>query len=76
MTLLTISFTSLSWKDTSNCHRSASIVCWTLLRQVGYTQDRLTATFHPEYSLSISASFSSRSLLSQCLSDHVCASLL
>uniref|UniRef100_A0A674E0Z4 Exportin 5 n=1 Tax=Salmo trutta TaxID=8032 RepID=A0A674E0Z4_SALTR len=52
MTLLTISFTSLSWKDTSNCHRSASIVCWTLLRQVGYTQDRLTATFHPEYSLS------------------------
>uniref|UniRef100_A0A8C7KRF5 Exportin-5 n=1 Tax=Oncorhynchus kisutch TaxID=8019 RepID=A0A8C7KRF5_ONCKI len=34
MTLLTISFTSLSWKDTSNCHRSASIVCWTLLRQV------------------------------------------
>uniref|UniRef100_A0A8C7TAI9 Importin N-terminal domain-containing protein n=1 Tax=Oncorhynchus mykiss TaxID=8022 RepID=A0A8C7TAI9_ONCMY len=48
MTLLTISFTSLSWKDTSNCHRSASIVCWTLLRQVGYTQDRLTATFHPD----------------------------
>ncbi|CAB1312894.1 unnamed protein product [Coregonus sp. 'balchen'] len=34
MTLLTISFTSLSWKDTSNCHRTASIVCWTLLRQV------------------------------------------
>uniref|UniRef100_A0A674BZH9 Exportin-5 n=1 Tax=Salmo trutta TaxID=8032 RepID=A0A674BZH9_SALTR len=34
MTLLTISFTSLSWKDTSNCHRTASMVCWTLLRQV------------------------------------------
>ncbi|KAM6956508.1 exportin-5 [Aplochiton taeniatus] len=34
MTLLTISFTALSWKDTSNCHRTASMVCWTLLRQV------------------------------------------
>ncbi|XP_010887304.2 exportin-5 isoform X2 [Esox lucius] len=34
MTLLTISFSSLSWKDTSNCHRTASMVCWTLLRQV------------------------------------------
>ncbi|KAJ8013751.1 hypothetical protein DPEC_G00033040 [Dallia pectoralis] len=34
MTLLTISFTCLSWKDTSNCHRTASMVCWTLLRQV------------------------------------------
>ncbi|KAK2824326.1 hypothetical protein Q5P01_021501 [Channa striata] len=34
MSLLTLSFTSLSWKDTSNCHRTASIVCWTLLRQV------------------------------------------
>uniref|UniRef100_A0A4W6DUM8 Exportin 5 n=1 Tax=Lates calcarifer TaxID=8187 RepID=A0A4W6DUM8_LATCA len=34
MSLLTLSFTSLSWKDTSNCHRTASMVCWTLLRQV------------------------------------------
>uniref|UniRef100_A0A4W6DUN6 Exportin-5 n=1 Tax=Lates calcarifer TaxID=8187 RepID=A0A4W6DUN6_LATCA len=31
MSLLTLSFTSLSWKDTSNCHRTASMVCWTLL---------------------------------------------
>nr|XP_033469767.1 exportin-5 [Epinephelus lanceolatus] len=34
MTMLTLSFTSLSWKDTTNCHRTASMVCWTLLRQV------------------------------------------
>ncbi|KAM9365594.1 exportin-5 isoform 1-T2 [Pholidichthys leucotaenia] len=34
MSLLTISFTSLSWKDTTSCHRTASMVCWTLLRQV------------------------------------------
>ncbi|KAM4607212.1 exportin-5 [Polymixia lowei] len=34
MNLLTISFTCLSWKDTSNCHRTASMVCWSLLRQV------------------------------------------
>ncbi|XP_062286066.1 exportin-5 [Scomber scombrus] len=34
MNLLTLSFTSLSWKDTTNCHRTASMVCWTLLRQV------------------------------------------
>ncbi|XP_030604531.1 exportin-5 [Archocentrus centrarchus] len=34
MSLLTLSFTSLSWKDTTNCHRTASLVCWTLLRQV------------------------------------------
>uniref|UniRef100_A0AAY4D984 Exportin-5 n=1 Tax=Denticeps clupeoides TaxID=299321 RepID=A0AAY4D984_9TELE len=34
MTLLTISFNALSWKDTSICHRTASVVCWTLLRQV------------------------------------------
>ncbi|XP_041920713.1 exportin-5 [Alosa sapidissima] len=34
MNLLTIAFTSLSWKDTSICHRTASLVCWTLLRQV------------------------------------------
>ncbi|KAI1886355.1 hypothetical protein AGOR_G00213170 [Albula goreensis] len=34
MTLLTISFNSLSWRDTGNCHRMASLVCWTLLRQV------------------------------------------
>ncbi|KAJ8361493.1 hypothetical protein SKAU_G00180180 [Synaphobranchus kaupii] len=34
MTLLTISFNSLSWRDTGNCHRMASLVCWALLRQV------------------------------------------
>ncbi|KAG7513164.1 exportin-5 [Solea senegalensis] len=34
MSLLTLSFASLSWKDTTNCHRTASMVCWTLLRQV------------------------------------------
>uniref|UniRef100_A0A3Q1GLS1 Exportin 5 n=1 Tax=Acanthochromis polyacanthus TaxID=80966 RepID=A0A3Q1GLS1_9TELE len=34
MSLLTLSFSLLSWKDTANCHRSASIVCWTLLRPV------------------------------------------
>ncbi|XP_042358409.1 exportin-5 [Plectropomus leopardus] len=34
MNMLTLSFTSLSWKDTTNCHRTASMVCWTLLRQV------------------------------------------
>ncbi|XP_029963079.1 exportin-5 [Salarias fasciatus] len=34
MSLLTLSFTSLSWKDATNCHRTASMVCWTLLRQV------------------------------------------
>ncbi|XP_024152409.1 exportin-5 [Oryzias melastigma] len=34
MLLLTLSFTSLSWKDTANCHRTASMVCWTLLKQV------------------------------------------
>ncbi|XP_030627433.1 exportin-5 [Chanos chanos] len=34
MTLLTISFNGLSWKDTSICQRTASLVCWTLLRQV------------------------------------------
>ncbi|KAM7385564.1 hypothetical protein PAMP_001643 [Pampus punctatissimus] len=34
MNLLTLSFASLSWKDTTNCHRTASMVCWTLLRQV------------------------------------------
>uniref|UniRef100_A0A668RR34 Exportin-5 n=1 Tax=Oreochromis aureus TaxID=47969 RepID=A0A668RR34_OREAU len=34
MSLLTLSFTSLSWKDATNCHRTASLVCWTLLRQV------------------------------------------
>ncbi|KAI2657488.1 Exportin-5 [Labeo rohita] len=34
MTLLTICFNSLSWKDTINCQRSASVLCWTLLKQV------------------------------------------
>ncbi|XP_034008440.1 exportin-5 [Trematomus bernacchii] len=33
MSMLTLAFTSLSWKDTTNCHRTASMVCWTLLRQ-------------------------------------------
>uniref|UniRef100_A0A673BPE2 Importin N-terminal domain-containing protein n=1 Tax=Sphaeramia orbicularis TaxID=375764 RepID=A0A673BPE2_9TELE len=37
MTLLTLSFTSVSWKDTTNCHRTASVVCWTLLRQVPHS---------------------------------------
>lgn len=36
MSLLTLSFTSLSWKDATNCHRTASLVCWTLLRQVAH----------------------------------------
>uniref|UniRef100_A0A8C9TQJ6 Exportin 5 n=1 Tax=Scleropages formosus TaxID=113540 RepID=A0A8C9TQJ6_SCLFO len=35
MTFLTISFNCLCWKDTSNCQRTASQVCWTLLKQVG-----------------------------------------
>uniref|UniRef100_A0A672NRN8 Exportin-5 n=1 Tax=Sinocyclocheilus grahami TaxID=75366 RepID=A0A672NRN8_SINGR len=34
MTLLTICFNSLSWKDTINCQRCASVLCWTLLKQV------------------------------------------
>ncbi|XP_077350762.1 exportin-5 isoform X1 [Festucalex cinctus] len=34
MTLLSFSFTSLSWRDANYCHRAASIICWTLLRQV------------------------------------------
>uniref|UniRef100_A0A673KHZ0 Exportin-5 C-terminal domain-containing protein n=1 Tax=Sinocyclocheilus rhinocerous TaxID=307959 RepID=A0A673KHZ0_9TELE len=34
MTLLAICFNSLSWKDTINCQRSASVLCWTLLKQV------------------------------------------
>ncbi|XP_056616495.1 exportin-5 [Triplophysa dalaica] len=34
MTLLTISFNSLSWRDTVNCQRTASMLCWPLLRQV------------------------------------------
>ncbi|XP_069000739.1 exportin-5 isoform X1 [Embiotoca jacksoni] len=34
MSMLTLTFTSLSWKDATYCHRTASIVCWTLLRQV------------------------------------------
>ncbi|XP_051945873.1 exportin-5 isoform X2 [Xyrauchen texanus] len=34
MTLLTICFNSLSWRDTINCQRTASMLCWTLLRQV------------------------------------------
>uniref|UniRef100_A0A3P8V411 Exportin-5 C-terminal domain-containing protein n=1 Tax=Cynoglossus semilaevis TaxID=244447 RepID=A0A3P8V411_CYNSE len=34
MSLLTLSYNSLSWKDTTNCHRTASMICWALLRQV------------------------------------------
>uniref|UniRef100_A0A8B9JMD9 Exportin 5 n=1 Tax=Astyanax mexicanus TaxID=7994 RepID=A0A8B9JMD9_ASTMX len=34
MTLLTLSFHSLSWRDTANCQRVASQFCWALLRQV------------------------------------------
>ncbi|XP_057704373.1 exportin-5 [Corythoichthys intestinalis] len=34
MTLLSFTFTSLSWKDGAYCHRTASIICWTLMRQV------------------------------------------
>uniref|UniRef100_A0A8C9SSL1 Exportin-5 n=1 Tax=Scleropages formosus TaxID=113540 RepID=A0A8C9SSL1_SCLFO len=34
MTFLTISFNCLCWKDTSNCQRTASQVCWTLLKQI------------------------------------------
>uniref|UniRef100_A0AAR2L3B8 Exportin-5 n=1 Tax=Pygocentrus nattereri TaxID=42514 RepID=A0AAR2L3B8_PYGNA len=34
MTLLAISFNSLSWRDTTNCQRVATQVCWALLRQV------------------------------------------
>uniref|UniRef100_A0A8C2HT20 Exportin 5 n=1 Tax=Cyprinus carpio TaxID=7962 RepID=A0A8C2HT20_CYPCA len=34
MTLLAICFNSLSWEDTINCQRSASVLCWTLLKQV------------------------------------------
>ncbi|XP_068597199.1 exportin-5 [Brachionichthys hirsutus] len=34
LTLLALSFGSLEWKDTTNCNRTASMICWTLLRQV------------------------------------------
>ncbi|CAL8298793.1 unnamed protein product [Merluccius merluccius] len=34
MALLTISFGALSWKDTNICHRTASMICWNLLRPV------------------------------------------
>lgn len=30
--LLTLSFTAISWKDTTICNRTASLLCWTLLR--------------------------------------------
>uniref|UniRef100_A0A7N6B9U9 Importin N-terminal domain-containing protein n=1 Tax=Anabas testudineus TaxID=64144 RepID=A0A7N6B9U9_ANATE len=56
MSLLTLSFTSLSWKDTTNCHRTASIVCWTLLRQVTHSvqEHSIKAWAHTEcYSYSI-----------------------
>ncbi|XP_055018954.1 exportin-5 [Boleophthalmus pectinirostris] len=32
MSLLTLAFTAISWKDTTICNRTASLVCWTLLR--------------------------------------------
>ncbi|KAG7263020.1 hypothetical protein CRUP_016795, partial [Coryphaenoides rupestris] len=32
--LLTMSFMALSWNDTNICHRTASMICWNLLRQV------------------------------------------
>ncbi|XP_077585073.1 exportin-5 [Stigmatopora nigra] len=32
MTLLSLTFTSLSWKDGAYCHRTASMICWTILR--------------------------------------------
>ncbi|XP_075874583.1 exportin-5 [Nelusetta ayraudi] len=34
MTLLALSFTSLSWKDANSCHRTGSIICWPFLLQV------------------------------------------
>lgn len=34
MTVLTICFNCLSWKDTVNCQRTAGVLCWTLLKQV------------------------------------------
>lgn len=34
MTLLAISFNSLSWRETANCQRAATQICWPLLRQV------------------------------------------
>lgn len=34
MNLLAIAFNSLSWRDTTNCQRAATLICWTLLRQV------------------------------------------
>ncbi|XP_053475356.1 exportin-5 isoform X2 [Ictalurus furcatus] len=34
MNLLALSFNSLSWRDTGNCQRAATLICWTLLRQV------------------------------------------
>ncbi|GAA6098173.1 exportin-5 [Tachysurus ichikawai] len=34
MNLLAISFNSLSWRDTTNCQRAATLICWSLLRQV------------------------------------------
>ncbi|KAK7901391.1 hypothetical protein WMY93_018160 [Mugilogobius chulae] len=32
MSVLTLAFTAISWKDTSICNRTASLVCWPLLR--------------------------------------------
>lgn len=36
MTLLALSFTSLSWKDANSCHRTGSIICWPFLLQVAF----------------------------------------
>ncbi|CAL1577402.1 unnamed protein product [Knipowitschia caucasica] len=32
--MLILAFTAISWKDTTICNRTASIICWTLLRPV------------------------------------------
>ncbi|KAJ0004770.1 hypothetical protein NQD34_010984 [Periophthalmus magnuspinnatus] len=32
MSMLTLAFTAISWRDTTICNRTASLVCWTLLR--------------------------------------------
>ncbi|TSP25427.1 Exportin-5 [Bagarius yarrelli] len=34
MNLLAISYNSLSWRDTTNCQRVVTLICWTLIRQV------------------------------------------
>lgn len=36
MTVLALTFTSLSWKDASCCHRTGYIFCWPFLQQVAF----------------------------------------